>query len=254
MVPVGCVEMMVTAGLNGLNIPDEAVKYILFQRTGYLRSPVTLAYRHLFRRLPFETPLYNLAVAIEARFAGERVKALYRQDMGAEFATLQEALPDSCAAILDIGCGVAGIDVWLERHYGEQRPEFYLLDRTETSGRVYYLLRQRAAFYNSLDVARALLMSNGIPASRMHLIPATDQFDIPVDGQQFELILSLLSWGFHFPVETYAPRVAELLADGGRVVLDVRHGTGGLRELRRWFAHIHGIHETEKYTRVVAML
>lgn len=238
--------------LNRFEIPDEAVRYILFQRTAYLRLPVTSLYRHLFRRLPFETPLYNLAVALESRIAPDRIKALYQRDMLAEFDTFREVLPDSCATILDIGCGVGGIDVLLDRHYRPRQPLIYLLDRTETSAEVYYLFRQRAAFYNSLDVARDLLMRNGIPAQRIYQLAATDQYEVCVEDQRFDLVISLLSWGFHFPVRTYVSRVAEVLSETGRVILDIRDDTDGIDQLRRHFAWNEIIWESEKFKRVAA--
>ncbi|CAN5574866.1 hypothetical protein BH23CHL2_BH23CHL2_31160 [soil metagenome] len=237
---------------GGFNVPDEAVRYILFQRTAYLRLPVTSLYRHLFQRLPFETPLYNPAVAVESRVARDRVKTLYQRDMLAEFDTFREALPDGCAAILDIGCGVGGIDVLLDRHYRPRQPLIYLLDRTETSRRIYYLMRRRPAFYNSLVVARDLLRSNGIPEERIHLVAATDRFDIPVKGRKFDLIISLLSWGFHYPVESYLDQAADRLTDTGRIILDIRRGTGGVDVLRRRFASVEVVWESEKFRRVAA--
>ncbi len=73
-------------------IPDRAVPYILFQRTAYLRLPVTLLYRYIFRFLPVRTPLYNLAVAIESHFQPDRVKVLYAYDMLQEYDTVKHLL------------------------------------------------------------------------------------------------------------------------------------------------------------------
>ncbi len=125
--------------LDQFVIPDRAVPYILFQRTAYLRLPVTFLYRYLFKFLPFPTPLYNLAVALEAGFQPERVKALYAKDMLQEYGTVKQLLPDRCPALLDIGCGVARIDVLLYRHYAQQSVELYLLDKSQVAQNVYYL-------------------------------------------------------------------------------------------------------------------
>lgn len=243
---------MISTQLSEFEIPDEAVRYILFQRTSYLKLPVTLLYRHFFSRLPFETRLYNVAVAVESRFGKERVKRLYQQDMAEEFGTIRESLPAACSAVLDIGCGVAGIDVLLDRHYAGQQPQIHLLDRSETSAGIYYLFRDRAAFYNSLEVARTLLTRNGIPPERIYPVTATDQFDIPVEGQKFDLVVSLLSWGFHYPVQTYASQVAQLLTDRGRVILDIRNETDGLGQLGRHFRRVQIVRDFEKFKRVIA--
>ncbi len=234
-----------------LVIPDNAVKYILFQRTAYLRLPVTLLYRHFFKLLPFSTPLYNLAVAIESRVGRERVKRLYAQDMEQEYQSIRSVLPQVSSAVLDVGCGVAGIDVYIYRHYVRQSIDFYLLDRSQIDKRVYYLHTARGSFYNSLDVAHDLLTENGIPPDQIHLLEATDTYAINV-YTDIDLVVSLLSWGFHYPVQTYVDRVRNILSDDGVVILDVRKGTDGIQALQQRFSDLIVIRETVKYQRVVA--
>lgn len=234
-----------------LTIPDSAISYILFQRTAYLRFPVAPVYRLLNRLLPFPTPLYNIVVAIEARLRAAQVKALYAADMQREYATFRHVLPQRCAAVLDIGCGVAGIDVLLQRHYAAQPLDFYLLDKTELARRVFYLFNARGAFYNSLPVARNLLRANGIADQRVHLVEANAANTIRIE-RPIDLALSLLSWGFHYPVQTYVERVYELLRDDGVLILDVRRATDGRAVLQRRFADVAVIHTTAKYERLVA--
>lgn len=233
-----------------LNTPDEAVRYILFQRT-YFRLPVAALYRHVFSRLPFPVPLFNLAVAVESRFGAERVKRLYASDMVAEYETIRSSLPPRCSTMLDIGCGVAGIDVFLDRHYADQAPAFYLLDKSQVERNVYYLFKPKAAFYNSLEIARTVLTSNGIPPERVHLLTATERNEIGVE-RPIDLVISLISWGFHYPVEIYCKRVREVLSDDGVVILDVRKGTDGIDVLRQTFRSVDVIVDAPKYDRIVA--
>ncbi|HEU4409995.1 MAG TPA: hypothetical protein VFS43_32370 [Polyangiaceae bacterium] len=230
-------------------IPDSAVKYILFQRTGYLRFPKTLLYRALDKALPFS--IYNAVVEAESRLGRDRVKALYSDAMGAEYETIRAALPKACSAVLDIGCGVAGLDVFLERHYRGQEAHFYLLDKSRTEKAVYYDMASKGAFYNSLGVAEDLLSGNGVPRRRIHLLEANDANEVRVD-RPVDVVVSLISWGFHYPVATYAKQVREALADGGVVILDVRKGEGGLDELRRHFGSVEVLQSEPKYDRVVA--
>lgn len=236
---------------DSLNIPDEAIKYILFQRTAYLRFPITLLYRHVLRPLPFSLPIYNLVVGVESRFGRSRIKALYEADMQDEYNSIKHVLPDSCRTVLDIGCGVAGIDVFIDRHYAGQAPDFYLLDKSQVETSVFYMFHEQAAFYNSLYVAGAMLNSNGISHQRIHLLEANDRNEIGMDAP-VDLVLSLISWGFHYPVDTYVERVHDLLSENGVVILDIRKGTDGIEVLRRTFAQVDVIFETEKQCRVVA--
>lgn len=232
-----------------LNVPDDAVKYILFQRTAYLRFTRNAVYQKLQGVLP--ASIYGVAVALEARLRRESVKAQYALDLAGEYATIRDHLPARCASVLDIGCGVAGIDVFLARHYGPDKIRLFLLDRTRTETAVFYGFKSKGAFYNSLDVAKALVSANRVPAEAVHLVEATDDNAINIDGP-VDLIISLISWGFHYPVETYLRQAHSALADGGRLIIDVRKGTGGMEALRSLFPVVEVIVDSAKYLRIAA--
>lgn len=235
--------------MNQVVVPNEAVKYILFQRTAYQHFPHTFTYRVLKRILPFS--IYNQAVDREARTDSPRIKALYEDDMRREYQSIKEFLPKTCSSILDIGCGVAGIDVFLSKHFKDIQPTFYLLDKTSIEKVVFYDFKHKASFYNSLDVAKEMLISNGIPERYVHLIEATDNNDINIDGK-VELVISLISWGFHYPVETYLNKVHNLLIKGGSLIIDVRKGTADIDKLSNIFSKVDIIFDERKYQRVLA--
>ncbi len=151
---------------------------------------------------------------------------------------------------------MAAIDAFLHRHYAQGRParqgpELYLLDKSRVESTVYYMFERRGAFYSSLPVARGLLVENGVPSNRVHLLEATSSNEIAVQTK-LDLVVSLISWGFHYPVDIYADRVRELLADDGVVILDVRTGTDGMEALRRRFGRVDIVFEREKWHRVAA--
>ena len=64
---------------NEINLPDELVKYILFQRTGHLKY----ANAKIFKLLSKYTslPAYEKMVAWEAAARTEEIKKAYRQDI-----------------------------------------------------------------------------------------------------------------------------------------------------------------------------
>jgi SAM-dependent methyltransferase len=231
-----------------MHIPDEAVPYILFQRTAYLSLPVAVLAR-LHSVLP--AALYNALVEREARTRRDKIKRLYAEDMRHEYETIRGALPAECAAVLDIGCGVAGIDVLIHQHYADPALDIFLLDKTQVEQRVFYQFKPEGAFYNSLTVARDLLVANEIDAAHVHLHEATATNEIAIDTP-IDLVLSLISWGFHYPVETYVQRVHEVLRPGGVAILDVRKQTSGLEVLNALFAEVDVLLETKKQHRVAA--
>lgn len=235
--------------VDQLVVPDTAVKYILFQRTQYLRLPQTRLYRRIERVVPFS--IYNHAVAIEAAFSGTRIKALYREDMRREYLSIRPFLPHKCSSVLDIGCGVAGIDFFIYQHYRETPVQLYLLDKTRVESYVYYLFEEKAAFYNSLDVAKTLLTDSGVDSNSIHLIEASDNNGIGIK-HQVSVVVSLLSWGFHYPVATYLDRVYDILTDDGVLILDVRKGTVGREAIGKRFHDTTTIMEAEKFLRIAA--
>lgn len=236
--------------LGPIEVPDDALRYLLLQRTDYLALPrrplLYRALRHLSRRPPLDA-----AIALESAWRGKAVRRAFNRDMTGEYAEIVPHLPRRAVAILDIGCGVGGIDVLLHRHYGT--PRLYLVDRTETTGRLWYGFEEKGAFYNSFDATRRLLVKNGVPepALRFREVGEECRLDVP---ESVDLVISLISWGFHYPVPVYADQVRALLRPGGRVILDVRKGTDGKAELQARFPRVETISETRKKERVVAGL
>lgn len=207
----------------------------------------------LLNRLVIRVPsrMYNLAVTLEAFLTKPRVRRLFQQDMEREYKILQPHLPDRSHAILDIGCGVAGIDVLLYQHYKEkgQISDIYLLDKTEMPKKVYYGLEQNGCYYNSLATAKEMLASNG--ADPKHIFLQEDHTGHTIDFKtEFDLVISLISWGFHYPIATYLDQVYAMLKAGGILILDVRKGTEG--EIRQKFGNTAVIFEAQKYVRVMA--
>ncbi len=232
-------------------IPSESIRYILFQRTAYLQFPNTFIYRLLDRALPFS--IYNRFVENEAKKTDRsRISALYENDMKKEYLSIKDSLPKTCSSVLDIGCGVAGIDVFLNRHYQDQPSVFYLLDKTSVEKSVFYNFSSTGAFYNSLDIAKKVLLLNGIPEKSVHLLEANDDHNIEMDGS-VDLVISLISWGFHYPVETYLDKVYTLLNNDGSMIIDVRKGTNGIHLIENIFNRVSIIYDAEKHQRVLAI-
>ncbi len=238
---------------DDLQLSDAAIPYILFQRTAYLRLPHTFLYRVANKLIGDKFPLYHRVVDLEARRDPKRIRQLYSADMRQELASFQSHLPEECASWLDIGCGIAGIDVLLHRHYQaqQQTPEIYLLDKSRVEDEVFYMYKAKGAFYNSLEEAKSTLVANGVEAARVHLLEANDRNEIPTDGP-LDLILSLISWGFHYPVSVYLDPVHRLLSERGVLILDVRKETDGLDLLRERFGSVEIITEAERHLRVAA--
>lgn len=165
----------------------------------------------------------------------------------------QEALPLDASLILDIGCGAAGIDILLYRHYARHNPpQIYLADLSETSPVIRYDFSSSPAIYNSLEVARSLLSMNGIPMGLIHIISPQQLALLDIAGK-FNLVISTIAWGFHFPVPTYLDTVYRPLAHSGRLIMDIRSGTDGIDHLRTTFRSVDILSQNETKSRVVTI-
>ncbi len=224
-----------------LIVPDRALSFAILQRTRLQRlSGIT----DLFR-----LPYYAWLGRLEARIWAEDVRKNYVALMRREYAILAHALPPQATHILDVGCGIASIDALLYQHYRRDRAlRFSLLDRTQIDSRLRYGFAGRADFYNSLEVARELLIANGVSSERIRLILAQEGYAVPV--QDVDLALSLRAWGFHFPVETYLPAVMNSMRPGAWLIIDVRPDTGGEAVLQKAGLEVNYIKQKPKYARL----
>ena len=148
----------------------------------------------------------------------------YNALMKKEFDTIEPHLPPRIRNVLDIGGGLGGVDVFLNRSQPEG-PAFHLLDRNRVDPVMRYGYRDTTEAYNSFAVAQAYLTTAGIAPEQISFYDA----DVKEELEQlmaldvrFDLILSLKSWCFHYPVETYLALVRKLLARDGVLIVDVR--------------------------------
>jgi len=163
---------------------------------------------------------------------------------------MKKHLPTNAHAILDIGCGIGGIDVLLNEHYKNTTPSIYLLDKTEMPKKVYYGLEERGCFYNSFEVVKDFLTKNGVKGKQIFTQEANEKNTIDFNAT-FDLIISLISWGFHYPVSTYLDQVYDKLSPGGVLIIDVRKSFGGIEALHEKFGNMEVIQDAIKHSRVI---
>lgn len=166
----------------------------------------------------------------------------YNAELQATYEGIKDYLPKD-GAILDIGCGMAGIDILLDRHYGGDA-QITLLDKqgkADTINAGFHKNADTFAHYHDFDLALEMLKRNNVVGVKT--IDA-DLGALPKKG--FTVVISLLSWGFHYPIDTYNPPIKK----GGIIVADIRRGTDGIEKLSEYGA-LTVVHNAKKYQRVV---
>jgi SAM-dependent methyltransferase len=147
--------------------------------------------------------------------------------------------------IVDIGCGHALIDLFFWRRY---RCTIHLVDIESTSAH-HHDLHETGAGYASLDAAKLFLTANGVPPSSVRL---TNPQRRPLKDSDCDIVMSLLSCGFHYPAATYGDFVKSALRPGGAFIFDMRKRSGQEAFLDGFCRH-DVIRDTAKYQRVAAV-
>ncbi len=230
-----------------MKIPKEAIKYILFQRTSYLKNNFLAGFLTWLGHWPL---FYRPAVGLKSILFSQQVKDEFNQDMLNEFTRLKPFLPPTVNSILDIGCGIAGIDVLISNYY-KNEVGIFLIDKTLVDKKIHYHFENNGSFYNSLPLAKKILELNGVKPEQIQFQEATDDNQINFSGS-FDLVISLISWGYHYPLSTYLDEVYNKLNNRGIIILDIRKNTGGEKEIEKKFGNYKIIFETKKYLRIMA--
>ena len=148
-----------------------------------------------------------------------------------DFNMIEEYLPTHCDRSLDIGCGLGLINILLYKKY--KSTNIYLLDKTELNVEEISGIHKNYKFYNSMQAAKETITLNGIEENKLNLYETTDYKDL--FNIKFDVIFSLLSCGWHYPVSTYIDLLSNSLSDDGVLILDLRHNTDQLDILTSHF-------------------
>jgi hypothetical protein len=95
-----------------------------------------------------------------------------------------------------------------------------LIDIEDTESHVHGF-SQHGSGYASLAATKDFLVANGVPS---HCILTCNPRREVLPKGRFDLLISILSMGFHYPCDEYVDFILDNVSEGGRVVLDKRRG------------------------------
>jgi len=193
-------------------ITDSMHKYIELQRTGYGKNA--------------------------------DIAKCYEGDICRTYESIKAYLPNDCSRVLDIGCGLGGIDLMVYGHYNGN-VELNLFDYSKIDDKIHYGYQNIGSIYNSLELSKEFLVMNGVDEHKIRIHNAENEFPIG----RFDVILSILSCGFHYPVSTYLSKVKDSL--NGVAIFDIRKYSKQEDELRKNFNHVEVIAEYTKCHRTL---
>lgn len=118
-----------------------------------------------------------------------------------EYEMIKPYLPKKLDSVLDIGCGLGGIDVFIYRDY---KPQITFFDIEGIDEKIHYGLEPIASHYNFLSETKKFVEKYGVKdAVYTNTLPT----------KKFNLAISLLALGYHFPLDTYKINADYLITD-----------------------------------------
>ncbi len=135
-------------------------------------------------------------------------------------------LPKDIENMLDIGCGSGLTSVRMFKHYFDKNNKsinLYLMDKDRIDRKIYFGFKPDSSAYCELQETKKNLILNNIDEKYFHIYDIlkyqnkSDFFDqLPI----FDLVISCISWGFHYPISVYLDCVTSKLKNGGILILD----------------------------------
>ena len=195
-------------GISSKAIPTPAIALIGFQRTTQISRKSRLAWEAGDRSI----------LNAEAEARRDEIFNGALSEVYEEFVPMCAGLAEAGRTprhVIDIGCGQALNDVLMVKAYDSR---ITLIDIEETSDQ-YHRWKESGAGYASLAAAKAFLEDNGARDVQA-LNPRLDTDSLAdVSG---DLVTSLISCGFHYPIGEYLDLMLQTVKSGGAVILDVR--------------------------------
>tara|TARA_B100000242_G_C42950436_1_gene440708 strand:+ start:157 stop:861 length:705 start_codon:yes stop_codon:yes gene_type:complete len=199
-------------------------KLLLLQRIDLI-SEKQRTIRKKFGRFLFTNLFVNFFISqkeIENKINDEFLK---------EFNSIKNYLPKNSKNILDIGCGLGVINIYLNDYYSK-KPYFTLIDKNYVDKKVAYGFNNNSESYNKLEITKDFLILNGFKTKQLKLINADENFVI---NNKYELIISLFSMGYHYPIENYIDIIKKNSTKSTKVIFDLSMEYNELNKVKNFF-------------------
>lgn len=151
--------------------------------------------------------------------------------------------------ILDIGCGVGGLMAAMYHEIMDVKDLGTLCGLDFDFFRpvaLKYGITQMGEKYNLLTATAEMLQQNGVERYALQ-----DAGNRPEYGpKSFDLIVSTLSWCYHYPPAVYLDMVKAILTDYGVLIVDIREGTAWGNDIADHFDRCEILAEGNKRSKI----
>jgi len=174
-----------------IKLNSKSKKLLLLQRNELLTKTQNLI-RKKFGRFLFTNFFINY-------FQNQDLEKITEELFLKELNTFKNFLPNSVNTIMDIGCGLGIINIYLNKFF-EKKPIFFLLDKNRIDRKIKYGFSSNYESYNDLNETKKILLENNIDSNCVYLFDVEKKFQI---NKKMDLVISLKSMGYHYPINKY---------------------------------------------------
>lgn len=136
-----------------------------------------------------------------------------------EYSAIKEYLNPYPERILEIGCGLGRMSIFLNRkHPGTTR--YYLADTSEISEKNNMYGWNPGTWYNDLSLTKEFCDLNGLTNYEIIDLRKEELGEL----KNIDLVYSFMSVGFHYPLEEYFDVLKSVLNENGTMIFGVRRG------------------------------
>ena len=198
-------------------------KLLLLQRNEFLSSS-QIKLRKFFGRSLFTNFFINY-------FQDINLEQKVFDKIKEEFETLKNYLPSNVINIMDIGCGIGLINI-------------FLID-----SKIVYGFSDNYESYSITNVTKNFLINNNIQEHKLNLIDVDKNFSIKPNS--IDLCISLVSMGYHYPLSQYLDTMKEVSNNNTVFIFDIATEYQDITYLKDLFGDIKIIEESDlKHPRV----
>ena len=206
-------------------------KLLLLQRNELL-SKNQYWLRKRFGRLIFTNFFVNY---FQVEDIEKRTEELFQK----EIELIKNYLPKKAENIMDIGCGLGIINIFLDKIYNNQS-NFFLLDKNRIDNVIKYGFSSDYESYNDLKETRNLLINNDINPSSINAFDVEKDFIIDA---KIDLVISLKSMCYHYPIDQYLRLFQTCCNENTSFIFDVSEGYYNESLFKRHFESVNIIYE-----------
>ena len=156
-----------------------------------------------------------------------------------EIKTFKNYLPNSVNNVMDIGCGLGIINIYLNKIFNN-KPNFFLLDKNRIDKKIKYGFSDNYESYNDLTETKNILLNNKFKNSCIKLFNVENKIII---NKKIDLVISLKSMGYHYPLEIYLNLFKKCCSKNTIFIFDVNEKYYNKNVIEKYFKNFKVIYE-----------